>query len=162
MISLQTYSSSDARWFAIRQSPGNTASVSACPTDTLQTLGRFFCLSFFFISTYRLSSDDNLGSEGHACLGQDLLLHVPVIVDSSISYFRGENGVGLERQLLIKNFNSKKQDNSRWVAPHADCFCVCLLKHDWSILVGLETGYKQKQNASNTKKILHSYADIRL
>lgn len=117
---------------------------------------------FFLISTYRLSSDDNLGSEGHACLGQDLLLHVPVIVDSSISYFRGENGVGLERQLLIKNFNSKKQDNSRWVAPHADCFCVCLLKHDWSILVGLETGYKQKQNASNTKKILHSYADIRL
>lgn len=93
---------------------------------------------------------------------KDLLLHVPVIVDSSISYFRGENGVGLERQLLIKNFNSKKQDNSRWVAPHADCFCVCLLKHDWSILVGLETGYKQKQNASNTKKILHSYADIRL
>lgn len=32
---------------------------------------------------------------------KDLLLHVPVIVDSSISYFRGENGVGLERQLLI-------------------------------------------------------------
>lgn len=56
---------------------------------------------FFLISTYRLSSDDNLGSEGHAGLGQDLLLHVPVIVDSSISYFRGENGVGLERQLLI-------------------------------------------------------------
>lgn len=65
---------------------------------------------FFLISTYRLSSDDNLGSEGHACLGQDLLLHVPVIVDSSISYFRGENGVGLERQLLInlQKFKFKK------------------------------------------------------
>lgn len=69
-----------------------------------------FCLSFFFISTNRLSSDDNLGSEGHACLGQDLLLHVPVIVSSSISNFRGENGVGLKRQLLIdlQKFKFKK------------------------------------------------------
>ena len=59
------------------------------------------------------------------------------------------------RQLLInlQKFKVKKgiKKAKSSVALHADCFCVCLLKCDWSILVRLEKqATNKKRNASNT------------
>ena len=127
-----------------------------CPiySANIGSLLLFIFFFFFFISTYQLSSDDNLLRAIHVW-AKTSLFHVPVIVYSSISNFRGENGVGLERQLLInlQKFKVKKgiKKAKSSVALHADCFCVCLLKCDWSILVRLEKqATNKKRNASNT------------